>query len=312
MKRITALTPRGVLLAGALVIALGLAVPAFAAREAASEAGRWVGFAAQTSRPPNPCVLDIMSTGPLGSSALAGTLSGLPAVQDASGAPVMLSFTGSVTLFGRLSGSLQGGGVVGFCDGSVRQLLNFGQRGGQDDIGELNYRLTDASGMSFSGHINMIHLYGGMGWAQMVVPSLGSGGVGSCLPAVQDELSPASLVVYPPDPGVAGVPSGSQFAGMLAKGVPGGGDLQSFQLVGTINERGSLVMLGVGVKPPSPNMPALIGLLFTGALGAVNPGPPTILGHYGTAGFGVLLPAIQLPAIQHAAVLTIPVAAPAP
>jgi hypothetical protein len=104
---------------------------------------------------------------------------------------------------------------------------------------------------------------------------------------------------------------------MLARGDPVTGDEEQFQVVGTIGERGSLVMLGVSPDPSSPNVRALIGLLFTGALSspAVLPGPPQALGRYTTAGFGVLLPAaqlpaIQLPAIQRNAVLSIAIASP--
>lgn len=297
MKRITTLAIRGAVLAASLLVVLGVSQTAFAAREAADEVGRWVGFAAQAGqdlRPPNPCLLDIMTPGTSRPGSLAGTLSLVPAVRDEAGAPLTLNFTGFVTPSGRLTLFLRGGGAVGFCDGSVRKIESFGQPGGQDDIGELNYRVRDASGRIFRGHVNMIHLYGGLLWAEMVVPSLGRGGAGSCLPAVQDELAPASCIIGGSvDPELNPGQEGSQVVGSLVLGDPQTNDGQLFQMVGTINERGSLLMLGVFVKPPSPNRPALIGLLFTGAMGTFAAGPPNVLGRYGTADFGVLLPAIQ-------------------
>src|SRR5690348_13096493 len=127
-------------LLGALFATLmlpGIGGRASAAHSPANEVGRWNGFAHQAgdtgpgSRVALNLLLPAIRTGDLN---LEGNISGLPAVQG------NLRVAGRVNGDGRLLIGLFTTGqdrstLIGFCDGSVRQVENFGQGSGQDDLG---------------------------------------------------------------------------------------------------------------------------------------------------------------------------------
>src|SRR5579862_8168941 len=147
-----------VCLAAALSFAsLTFSGSALAAHGPADEVGHWMGFAhsGTAASASGAVVLDLAVSPNSGSFNLQGMIS-LPAVQ------MPLLVKGLITPFGFLYLSLSdaNGNVVGFCDGSVMPVANFGAGSGQDDLGSLNFALRDAAGSSVTGHMNLLHMYG--------------------------------------------------------------------------------------------------------------------------------------------------------
>jgi len=181
------------------------------------------------------------------------------------------------------------GNTVGFCDGSVMPILNFGQGSGQDDLGSLNFTLTNATGSASTGHMNLLHMYGGGDWQVAGINWGDRGGLPS------QGQSHGAFLAAGADSSVATSFFGQQRGGDTSSAFVGGLLLPAvqFQMVGTVNARGSIVMMGDG-SVPGGTANALIGLLFTGALPAVQmPGNLDVVGLAGTGPFGLLLPAVQ-------------------
>ncbi|HTQ08535.1 MAG TPA: hypothetical protein VMI31_00545 [Fimbriimonadaceae bacterium] len=265
---------------------MSFAGTAFAAHGPAQELGHWLGFAhgGSSSNTAAGVILDLQPAASATGFNLSGTIA-LPAVQ------MPLSVKGLVTPFGFLYLTLQdaNGNRVGFCDGSVMPIQNFGPGSGQDDLGSLDFTVTDATGAAVTGHMNLLHMYGGQNWQTAGINWGDRGG----LPA--DGQSHGAFLPAGADTGVATSFFGRQLGGDTSSAFAGGVSLPAvqFQMVGTVNARGSIVMMCDG-SAPSGATSALIGLLFTGALPAVqNPGNLDISGLAGVASFGLLLPAVQ-------------------
>lgn len=266
-------------------ICLGLACSAFAAREAANEVGRWAGFEHSTADPGPPVVLDLIANTDVSRFALRGTISGLPAVQF----PVAV--TGFVNPAGRLHLTLlnrDSNTEIGFCDGSVRPVENFGRGSGQDDLGSLEFTLRNANGGTIRGHMNLLHMFGGTNWMSSGFNWAPIGGLphreqatGAFMPGGADAATRCSFF-------------GEQMGGETSSAFGGGMLLPAvqFQMVGTSNARGGLIMLCDGsVRNGDQN--ALIGLLFTGAIPADSTNALDVVGHAGIGAFTQLLPAVQ-------------------
>src|SRR5579862_1993941 len=269
------------LTAAELLLFLGLASAA-CAHDASTEVGHWLGFAQSSSGASSRVVLDLTAVTGSNPFALQGTISGLPAVQ------ITFQVNGIVTPEGQLRLGLFLPGtaeMVGFCDGSVRPILNFGPGSGQDDLGSLNVVLASASSGA-GGHLNLLHMFGGAGW-QMVGINWGDFGglpgfaqsTGAFMRPHLDVAGPASF-------------SASQEGGATSSAFTGGVRLADFGLdmVGTANSRGTIVMMCDG-SVTNGGSSSLIGLLFTGAMPAPVPGTvPTrvIVGNWGAAAFDQL------------------------
>jgi hypothetical protein len=265
-----------------------LANTAFAARSAASEVGHWLGFAHSSGGPGN-IVLDLAPSVSTSGMVFQGTISGLPAVQNT------LNVVGSVTSDGVIilvCRDVSTGAIVGFCDGSVFPILNFGPVGSQDDLGSLNFALLSPTGAQITGHMNLLHMAGGLRWQQAGMDWGGLGGFppdpcdGSFLREGADTSEIATLSAVQDTTGSqAGSPNlNSAITGEMKL------SLLPLAMVGTVNSRGSIVMMCDGSAPSG----ALIGLLFTGGVTPVPLGSPgRMVGGFGAGGFASFLPAVQ-------------------
>lgn len=280
------------LAAGFSFLALAFASSALALGGPANEVGRWLGFAhgpVNASTAQSKVVLDLALGTTAAGPMLQGVISGLPAVQ------MPLAVSGSVSRQGRLTLLLRrpdNQNLVGFCDGSVMPIGNFGPGSGQDDLGSLDFVLVSDTGGPITGHMNLLHLFGGAQWQMAGLDWSRFGGLpgqgqshGAFMGDGSDQAGLSSFF-------------GSQDGGQASSSFTGGVRVGSVELsmVGTVNGRGSLVMMCDGsVRTGDQN--ALIGLLFTGG---VAPSPAStnlpqtdVVGKFGVAGFGELLPAVQ-------------------
>ncbi len=276
---------RRFLSAGLSLLMLSLGGSAFAARDASQEVGQWQGFAHVGTTVGLPAVQMTLRGNPeRGPFALQGTMVGLPAVQMPVAVEGRVTRAGTIGLVLR---RLTDGVLIGFCDGSVRPVENFGRGSGQDDLGSLNFFLLDDTGMPVMGHMNMLHMFGGLDWQRAGLdwgrlgglPDLGQA-EGAFMPPRGDMADRCSFFAMQ-----NGGPTSSALGGsVLLPAV-------QFQMVGTANGRGSVIFLCDGsVRTGDTN--ALIGLLFTGAV-PLGGGPPTMIGHFGVGGANELLPAVQ-------------------
>ena len=250
------------------------------------EVGHWLGF---KNPVPVGIVMDLVASPAISAGAFHGTISGLPAVQN------VLNVFGSVGSDGSIIIVLvdpSTGGRVGFCDGSVRPIGNFSPGSGQDDLGSLDFSVIDPTGARQNGHMNLLHMFGGLNWQHAGLdwstigfppdPCDGAflrGGLdtagGAELDAIQDTSGNAA----------GGPNTNSAIFGEMKL------SLLPFEMVGTVNSRGSIVMMCDGSARDSS---ALIGLLFTGGVRAgVSPGFNHIVGTFGAGPFDTFLPAVQ-------------------
>jgi hypothetical protein len=278
-------------LLGALFASLllpGIAGRASAAHAPSNEVGRWDGFAHQSgdtgpgSRVGLNLLLPAVRTGEVN---LVGDLNGLPAVQRTLRVEGRVNGDGRL-LIGLFAAVQDRSTLIGFCDGSVRPVQNFGQGSGQDDLGSLNYRLLNGDGKVLTGHMNLLHMQGGGVWDQapaVLLPAVQS--QGGFLPAGGDRAGAASLTITDQNH--------TELIGLLDLGDT------KLQIAGTVNGGGTVLMLGDGSVTPSPasDTHSLIGLLFTGGVTVQSQDTlrnTTLIGNFGVGGFaGGLLPAVQ-------------------
>lgn len=249
------------------------AVSARAAHAIGDEVGRWQGFAHATgsNAPGSHIVLDLTSDS--ANTGLTGTLVGLPAVQNS------LNVVGTVSVDGTLTLALSGAGVQGVCVGIVRQIPDYSEPTDEDMVADLAYTLVNAaSGSSAAGHIDAIHMFGRLGWANLPAVQLVGNAPGAVLNAGSRVAGTASLAVS--------VEVGSALQGTVS--LPA----VQFGMVGTADATGSLVMLGDGV-PAIGVTPGPAGLLFAGGA-TMGGGPTQVVGRMARGAFALLLPAVQL------------------
>ena len=255
------------------LVMIGSAASA-AARNVTDEVGRWVGFAHQHGQfvAGAHVVLDLTASATAGR--LEGTISGLPAVQNS------LRVLGSVTGGGIMRLTLSGDGITGFCDGSVNILRNYSKAGDPDVIGDFEYSVTFAtSAAPVRGHVNLLHLYGGINWGDMQVMNLLGSSHGAFMTPRANEADGSVMKI-------------DEQRGSLISGLIGLLN-QPFDMVGTVNSHGSTIMMCDGSVRAGDTV-GLIGLLFSGgATAPASGGPADLVGHYGSAAFGLLLPAVQ-------------------
>ena len=105
--------------------------------------------------------MDLVSVSGVAGSTFRGTISGLPAVQTT------LRIVGSAGADGSIGMTLvdpSTGTRIGVCKGSALTIGNFGPGSGQDDLESLNFDVVGVTGAPVSGHINLLHMFGGLDW----------------------------------------------------------------------------------------------------------------------------------------------------